>query len=73
MKKKFLALALALTLALSLAACGGKDAPAQDGTSDAPEASARRQRPPRPRRRAPRRLTSSPFTTPSGRRTPGRS
>ena len=40
MKKKFLALALALTLALSLAACGGKDAPAQDGTSDAPEASA---------------------------------
>lgn len=38
MKKKFLALALALTLALSLAACGGKDAPAQDGGS--PEASA---------------------------------
>lgn len=38
MKKKFLALALALTLALSLAACGGKDAPAQDGGS--PEVSA---------------------------------
>lgn len=40
MKKKFLALALALTLTLSLAACGGKDAPAQDGTPDAPEVSA---------------------------------
>ena len=41
MKKKFLALALALTLTLSLAACGGKDAPAQDGTpDDAPEVSA---------------------------------
>ena len=41
MKKKFLALALALTLAVSLAACGGKDAPAQDGTpDDAPEVSA---------------------------------
>ncbi len=41
MKKKFLALALALTLAVSLAACGGKDAPAQDGTPDnAPEVSA---------------------------------
>lgn len=41
MKKKCLALALALTLALSLAACGGKDAPAQDGTpDDAPEVSA---------------------------------
>ncbi len=40
MKKKFLALALALTLAVSLAACGGKDAPAQDGTPDnAPEVS----------------------------------
>lgn len=38
MKKKFLALALALTLTLSLAACGGKDAPAQDGGS--PEVSA---------------------------------
>lgn len=38
MKKKFLALTLALALALSLAACGGKDAPAQDGGS--PEASA---------------------------------
>lgn len=38
MKKKFLALALALMLVLSLAACGGKDAPAQDGGS--PEASA---------------------------------
>ena len=71
MKKKFLALALALTLALSLAACGGKDAPAQDGTSST--AVPRRQRLPRPRRRAPRRLTSPPSTTPSGRRTPGRS
>ena len=39
MKKKILALALALTLALSLAACGGKDAPAQD-TPDAPAAGA---------------------------------
>ena len=39
MKKKFLALALALTLTLSLAACGGKDAPAQDGTPDAPTVS----------------------------------
>ena len=38
MKKKFLALAMALTLTLSLAACGGKDAPAQDGGS--PEVSA---------------------------------
>lgn len=38
MKKKFLALAMALALTLSLAACGGKDAPAQDGGS--PEASA---------------------------------
>lgn len=38
MKKKFLALTLALALALSLAACGGKDVPAQDGGS--PEASA---------------------------------
>lgn len=38
MKKKFLALALALALTLSLAACGGKDAPAQDAAS--PEASA---------------------------------
>lgn len=38
MKKKFLALALALTLTLSLAACGGEDAPAQDGGS--PEVSA---------------------------------
>ena len=37
MKKKFLALALALTLALSLAACGGKDAPAQDGAPNTPE------------------------------------
>ncbi len=41
MKKKFLTLTLALALALSLAACGGKDAPAQDGTpDDAPEVSA---------------------------------
>ncbi len=40
MKKKFLALTLALALALSLAACGGKDAPAQDGAPDAPEVSA---------------------------------
>ena len=41
MKKKFLTLTLALVLALSLAACGGKDAPAQDGTpDDAPEVSA---------------------------------
>ena len=31
MKKKFPALVLALALTLSLAACGGKDAPAQDG------------------------------------------
>ena len=38
MKKKFLALTLALALTLSLAACGGKDAPAQDGGS--PEVSA---------------------------------
>lgn len=38
MKKKLLALTLALALALSLAACGGKDAPAQDGGS--PEVSA---------------------------------
>ena len=42
MNKKFLALILALVLALSLAACGGKDAPAQGGTpappkTDAPE------------------------------------
>ena len=37
MKKKFLTLTLALALALSLAACGGKDAPAQDGNP--PEAS----------------------------------
>lgn len=36
MKKKIFALSLALILALSLAACGGKDAPAQDGTPDAP-------------------------------------
>ena len=36
MKKKILALTLALALSLSLAACGGKDAPAQDGTPDAP-------------------------------------
>ncbi|MCI9578068.1 MAG: hypothetical protein HFF98_04390 [Oscillibacter sp.] len=40
MKKKFLALVLALTLALSLAACGGKDAPAQDAAPDVPEAGA---------------------------------
>lgn len=41
MKKKFLTLTLALALALSLAACGGQDAPAQDGTpDDAPEVSA---------------------------------
>lgn len=38
MKKKLLALVLALSLTLSLAACGGKDAPAQDGGS--PEVSA---------------------------------
>ncbi len=38
MKTKLLALVLALALALSLAACGGKDAPAQDGGS--PEVSA---------------------------------
>ena len=38
MKKKFLALILALTL--SLTACGGKDAPAQDGGPDAPEVNA---------------------------------
>ncbi len=37
MKKKFLTLTLALALALSLAACGGQDAPAQDGNP--PEAS----------------------------------
>ena len=40
MKKKFLALVLALTLALSMAACGGKDAPAQDGEPDAPQTGA---------------------------------
>ena len=41
MKKKLLALTLALTLALSLAACGGgTDAPAQNGGTGAPEASA---------------------------------
>ena len=39
MKKKLAAL-LALVLALSLAACGGKDAPPQDGSPDAPEVSA---------------------------------
>ena len=36
MKTKLLALILALTLTLSLAACGGKDAPAQDGAPGAP-------------------------------------
>lgn len=40
MKKKLLALTLALTLALSLAACGGKDAPAQDDPPNAPEINA---------------------------------
>lgn len=40
MKKKFLALTLALALALSLAACGGKDAPAQDGGASSPEVNA---------------------------------
>ena len=39
MKTKLLALILALTLTLSLAACGGKDAPAQDGAPGAPEVS----------------------------------
>ena len=40
MKKKILALTLALALSLSLAACGGKDAPAQDTGSDVPEVNA---------------------------------
>ena len=40
MKKKFLALVLALTLALSMAACGGKDAPAQGGTPAPPKTEA---------------------------------
>ena len=38
MSKKFLALILALVLSLSLAACGGKDAPAQDGGAGSGEA-----------------------------------
>ena len=40
MHKKFFALLLALALALSLAACGGKDAPAQGGAAGSPEANA---------------------------------
>ena len=40
MNKKFLALILALVLALSLAACGGKDAPAQGGTPAPPKTEA---------------------------------
>ncbi len=40
MNKKFSALLLALALALSLAACGGKDAPAQDGGTAPPEINA---------------------------------
>ncbi len=40
MKKKLFALVLALALALSLAACGGKDAPAQDGADGSPEVNA---------------------------------
>lgn len=40
MKKNVSALFLALALVLSLAACGGKDAPAQDGAPDVPAVSA---------------------------------
>ena len=55
MKKKFLTLTLALALALSLAACGGKDAPAQERTAPTSPAL--------PRKASPRRTwTSPPFT-----------
>ncbi len=63
MNKKFLALILALVLALSLAACGGKDAPAQGGTP-APPLRAETPIPPIPERPPPLRRPSRTWTWP---------